>query len=782
MTSQPEHELLKILLVDDDVDFASSMGAILDLEGHQVEVAHSVDKAVDKARDFIPGVALIDIKIGSESGLDLVGRLHELYPDLTCVMVTAYADIDTAIEALKSGVYDYLRKPFDTNELFSVLNRCSDRNRLLAEKAAADKARSESDARFRVAFETSPDAIILARSSGEIIDVNNSFVQLTGYRHDQVIGRNSLEVGLWKDPVARNQMLQLIEKYGQANNVEAEFRLHDGQIRTGLLSARVVEHEGEMICLYVVRDVHDLKEKERAIWESEERFRGLVSNIPGAVYRLQADSDWTMQYISTPIRDISGYSPKDLIQNKTCSFISIIHEEDRDDVVRAMTDAVSHRQPFSLQYRIHHSDGTVRWVQDKGRPVIKAGDSVGFIDGVVLDVTETMKTRQDLAFSKSRLSEVSREYSAVLEGIPDAILLINSDLKVVWGNSGASQHFNIPLEDLRGMACEKVWDCRSANCQNCIRRVFSTGEPSETIQKSPDGRVWGVKVFPVKQDGEELTSVIQIASDMTEKARLRDQASRAAHLAALGELAAGIAHEINNPTGMILLDLPMLKDALNDLLPILDKHEVLLSDEKIGGLSIDRFRQEVPLVIDEIYEGAERIKRIVDELKDFSRPATGELTVVDLNEVVKKAVSLVRNPVQSAADYFVIRYASKPLLFSGNAQRIEQVMVNLLLNACYAMQNRTGGISVETFMSEENDIVRVVVRDDGVGVEESVLRQITDPFFTSRRDEGGTGLGLSVSSRIIDEHSGTLSFKSEPGEGMVVTVELPAVVRKKQDA
>ena len=166
---------------------------------------------------------------------------------------------------------------------------------------------------------------------------------------------------------------------------------------------------------------------------------------------------------------------------------------------------------------------------------------------------------------------------------------------------------------------------------------------------------------------------------MTEKARLREQAARSAHLAALGELAAGVAHEINNPTGMILLDLPMLKDALNDLMPLLDKHEAVLGDEKIGGLSIARFRQEVPVVIDEIYEGAERIKRIVEELKDFSRPASGEFAIVDLNEVVKKAVSLVRNPLQNATDYFVNKYADESLLFSGNAQRIEQVMVNLLL-------------------------------------------------------------------------------------------------------
>jgi PAS domain S-box-containing protein len=782
MANQTENSLLRILLVDDDVDFAASMADILEIEGYPVTVAHSVSEAIEKVETFAPVVALVDIRIGRESGLDLVAKLLDKDPELTCITVTAYADTDTAIEALKTGVYDYLRKPFETAELFAVLRRCADRYKLLAEKKAADKAREESEARFKVAFDTSPDAIILAYPGGAVIDVNRGFEQVTGYRRDQVVGKDSQEIGLWKNPADRMELLELLQKFGQANNLQADFRLSDGQIRIGLVSARVVEVGGEQVGLFVVRDIHDLKEKEKAIMESEERFRGVVSNIPGAVYRCLVDEHWTVLFVSSPIKEISGYPPTDFVQNKVRSFNSIIHPADRDMVARQVHEAVTNNKPFAVEYRIIHADGSTRWVHERGRAVTAEDGTIPRIDGVFLDTTESKQAKLDLAVSEDRLGEVSREYSAVLEGIPDAIILVDPDLKIVWGNTGASQHFGILQDDLPGMECTEVWGCQATSCKNCIKQVFKTGIPAENVQRTSNGRVWGVKLFPVRSNQGEIQNVIQIASDMTEKSRLRDQASRSAHLAALGELAAGVAHEINNPTGMILLDMPLLKDALADLLPLLEKHEPTLKDEKIGGLTFERFHQEVPYVIDEIYEGAQRIKRIVEELKDFSRPSTGVLAAIDLNEVVQKAISLVRNPIKNATDHFTEKYSAMPLLFVGNSQRLEQVVVNLLLNACYAMPDRSGAICVETAFNEENDCVKVVIRDEGVGVDAESLQQITDPFFTSRRETGGTGLGLSVSSRIIDEHKGTLSFASELGKGMTVTVELPMAEKVTDNA
>ncbi len=937
MTDQRTNNSIRILLVDDDVDFVDSMSGILELEGYPVVSAHTSSEAINRLESFNPDVALVDIRIGQENGLDLVEKLHKVMPDLTCVVVTAYSDTDTAVAALKRGVYDYLRKPFETAELFAVLHRCADRLRLLSDKKSADLAKEESDVRFRVAFDTSPDAIVLAYPGGEIIDVNAGFEKMTGYRKEKVVGLNSQEVGLWKNPDDRVLLLEQLGNTGAVNNIESEFRLSDGRIRRGLMSARVVQLAGEQVGIFVVRDIHDLRLKESAIQESEERFRGLVSNIPGAVYRCDLDKDWSMQYISSPIRDISGYDATDFVQNSVRSFASIIHPDDSENVTQAVAFAVSRKQPFTLEYRLLNADGSVRWVHEKGRAILNPDGSVRCLDGAIFDITESkmrenllaiiaegvsnttgedffraliarlssalnadyafvgeinpanqqevtslfayangepaenftyqlagtpcetvttqgvctfpenvqgefpedqllvdmgvnayvgaplvgssgvplgilvvlyrqprkipehvervmqiyasraaaelgrLHSEKELQQSEERYRKLSQEYNVVLDGIPDIILHIDSDLKILWGNKGARQlaHGNHP--ELQGKDCSVLWGRSGERVAESVKWAIDSCSPVEIVIKTNDHRSWGAKFFPVKTYDETVKNVILIASDLTEKTRLREQAARSAHLAALGELAAGVAHEINNPTGMILLDVPMLKDAFNDLLPLLEQNCEILKDKKIGGLSFERFCQEAPLVIEEIQEGAERIKRIVEELKDFSRPSTGEQTVVDLNEVVKKAVSLVRNPLKNATDKFKENYSSVPLCFNGNAQRLEQVMVNLLINACHALPDKNKEIEVETSICEEKDCVRVVVRDEGVGIKQEMLSQIADPFFTTRRDTGGTGLGLSVSSRIIDEHMGSFVFDSEPGKGTVVTVELPIAAKAAFD-
>lgn len=775
MNTLTSQNRLRVLLVDDDIDFVASLSGMLEQESYPTATAHSSAQALSLMEAFEPDVALVDIRLGRESGLDLIAQLQEFESELTCVVITAYADTETAIEALKSGVYDYLRKPFEPSALYAVLQRCVERHKLLVEKKAAEEARRESEARFKLAFETSPDAIILAYPGGDIIDVNPGFEELTGYRRDQVVGRNSQEVGLWKNPADRALLMDLLKKLGQVNNLQSEFRLSDGRIRIGLVSARVVEHENEKIGLFVVRDVHDVKLKEKAIMESEERFRSLVSNIPGAVYRCQFDRNWTMHYISAPIRDLSGYRAADFVHNRTRSFASIIHSDDIDHLNETVAAAVSNKKSFMTEFRIVHSDGSVRWVENSGRAIFDEDGTPLSLDGVILDITSNKKALEDLADSEKRFRKLAREHRAVLEGIPDAIFLIDQSRSIVWANRGAAHHFSRQQQDLAGMDVVHFWRQSNEQIIEAVNWVFETDSPVELLQNASDGRKWGIKMFPVEKADGVTPNMILIASDLTEKFRLREQARRSAHLAALGELAAGVAHEINNPTGMILVDMPMLEDAINDLLPLLEEHEPDLKDKKLGGLTYSRFRQEVPLVIEEIQEGAQRIKRIVEELKDFSRPSTGELETLDLNEVMQKAVSLVRNPLKKATDHFSDGYASVPLWFSGNSQRMEQVMVNLLLNACHALPDRSKAIRAETGYSENGKFVKVTISDEGVGIPSEAIKQVTDPFFTTRRDSGGTGLGLSVSSRIIDEHNGTLTFDSEPGKGTAVTVELPAV-------
>jgi polar amino acid transport system substrate-binding protein len=237
-----------------------------------------------------------------------------------------------------------------------------------------------------------------------------------------------------------------------------------------------------------------------------------------------------------------------------------------------------------------------------------------------------------------------------------------------------------------------------------------------------------------------------------------------------------MAHEINNPTGLILLEMPILRDAFRDARPILEAHYKKAGDFSFAGMMYSEMREQVGPMIDEISEGAERIKRIINELKDFSRPVEGNpFVAIDLNEVVRKASALVAGRIKKLTDAFSITYADEAVLVTGNFQKLEQVIINLIVNACESLPQRFGKVEVRVSATPQRNIANVIVRDEGVGIHPEHLKVITDPFFTTRRESGGTGLGLSVSMRIVEEHQGKLRFDSILQRGTVVTLELPLI-------
>ncbi|MBT1070552.1 transporter substrate-binding domain-containing protein [Geobacter chapellei] len=253
----------------------------------------------------------------------------------------------------------------------------------------------------------------------------------------------------------------------------------------------------------------------------------------------------------------------------------------------------------------------------------------------------------------------------------------------------------------------------------------------------------------------------------------QQQLIQADKMAALGILVSGVAHEINNPTGLILLEVPILKRFHADASKVLEQYYRENGDFSCGGLPYSRMREEVPRSLDKLHDAGKRIKRIVDDLKDFARrdDSAGNETV-DLNAVAQAAVRLVEPSIRKATTRFNARYTPLPPV-RGNVQRIEQVLVNLVLNACQALPDTGRGIQLTTGYDADSGKVVLTLTDEGSGISPENISRLTDPFFTTKRDQGGTGLGLSVSAGIVKEHGGTMNFESIPGSGTTVTLTLP---------
>jgi polar amino acid transport system substrate-binding protein len=262
---------------------------------------------------------------------------------------------------------------------------------------------------------------------------------------------------------------------------------------------------------------------------------------------------------------------------------------------------------------------------------------------------------------------------------------------------------------------------------------------------------------------------------LEELRRHQDQLIQADKMASLGILVSGVAHEINNPTGLLLFNTPVVSEAYADAETILEEHYRTHGEFMLGGLPYSRMRSKLPQMLDDMHEGAKRIKRIVEDLKDFARRNDDSASEpFDLNEVVSLAVRLVEVTIRKATDHFSVTYGERLPRVRGHAQRIEQVVVNLILNACQALPDPSKGITLETGYAADAHAVWVRVSDEGGGIAPEHLVHLTDPFFTTKRESGGTGLGLSVSAGIVREHGGELHFDSQPEAGTTVTLTLPA--------
>jgi len=187
-------------------------------------------------------------------------------------------------------------------------------------------------------------------------------------------------------------------------------------------------------------------------------------------------------------------------------------------------------------------------------------------------------------------------------------------------------------------------------------------------------------------------------------------------------------------------------------------------------------RQQLPRICAELDESAARIRQIVVDLKDYARAETsGQQVQVDVNDVVQSGVRLTMNSIHRATKNFSAVYAEDLPKVKGNRQRLVQVVINLIQNSCEALGESGRGITVITQYNKDSDGVEIVIRDQGSGIAPDVLNKVTDPFFTTKRNMGGTGLGLSVSAGIVKEHNGLIHFVSVLDQGTEVVVSLPAL-------
>ncbi len=244
-------------------------------------------------------------------------------------------------------------------------------------------------------------------------------------------------------------------------------------------------------------------------------------------------------------------------------------------------------------------------------------------------------------------------------------------------------------------------------------------------------------------------------------------------LASLGKLVAGIAHEINNPNTFILGNIKIIKEAFTDILPILDQYYHENDELKIARLNYSLFKENIEVLMEDMENGAQRMKKIVEDLRNFAKKDDGSMEdLVEINTVIKNSLRLVSNQIKRNAE-LKLELSNKIPQFVGNNQKLEQVVVNMALNALQALGNKKGLIKISSEYNKIDKEIVVKISDNGIGIDNESCQYIFDPFFTTKRNYGGTGLGLSICYKIIKEHHGRIEVESKVNEGTTFKLILP---------
>jgi signal transduction histidine kinase len=282
---------------------------------------------------------------------------------------------------------------------------------------------------------------------------------------------------------------------------------------------------------------------------------------------------------------------------------------------------------------------------------------------------------------------------------------------------------------------------------------------------------------------------VDLRREMAERTQLEHktrqqelQLIQANKMTALGTLVAGVAHEINNPNHLVLMNARVLAESWSTARRILEAYYQEHGDFLLGGLPYMEMRDTLPTLLRDVHDGALRIERIINNLKDFARPGehAGQ-TLFHLNDAVQRALTLLHYLINKATTHFHVDLMEGLPPLRGDMQQIEQVVINLVANALEALPKRDCGVTVVTRRRTAESCLELEVRDEGIGIPPEHLERLCDPFFTTKQEQGGTGLGLAITYTLVRNHGGSIAFESKSGQGTRVLVTLPCATESTSE-
>jgi len=380
------------------------------------------------------------------------------------------------------------------------------------------------------------------------------------------------------------------------------------------------------------------------------------------------------------------------------------------------------------------------------------GQPVGTLSSGI-DVTQSENSIRELSESREQFKTLYNQFESLLHGISEPLLIIGRDLKLLWANRAAQENWYFGSSVAQGQTCNTVEMCQQLCDEECIiSSCFLENRELVHHYYHASGRSMKLRVFPASNENGEPRSVIMMAQDVTEVLKHRSEMARAAQLASVGELAANVAHEINNPLHGIINYADILKGRPDD----------------------PEFTRDI---VTRIAHEGERISLIVKNLLDYTRHKDDKPGPAALPMVIQSADLLLGHKLKTKNIVVELDIPADLPLIKGRSHQLQQVFINLFGNAYDAlMEKEFAGTDQKRILVRArlvNDMIEICCEDNGTGIPEAVLSRALEPFYTTKPVGKGTGLGLSISKSIIAEHGGKLWIETAEGEWTRVSFTLP---------
>ncbi len=622
----------------------------------------------------------------------------------------------------------------------------------ISKRIMAEDALRKSEEKFRLAFYTSPDSININRmSDGLYLEVNEGFLRIIGYERDDVLGRTSRELEIWHDPKDRERLVDGLHKTGFVENLPADFRRCDGTIRHGLMSARVMDLNGEKCILSVTRDVTPLKEAEESVRRSEARFRQMADLLPQAIW--EADLEGRFTYVNEAGYRTFGYAPEDFDQGVFVWDLldpSII-EKARINFGKTPDDP---NRVGGSEYICVKKGGQRFPAMIFSAPIMEGDRPVG-VRGITLDMSER----------KAAEAERDRLMMAI-DQAAETILITDIDGNIEYVNPAFEQITGYRREEVIGQHTRILKSgAHDAIFYQEMWAVLNRGESwrGRMQNKKKNGSLFTEEavISPVRDETGLIVNFVAVKRDITNELGLEEQLRQAQKMEAVGQLAGGVAHDFNN------------------LLQVILGYGEIAQDQLKGEPSVHE-------AIEEMLKAGNRAKTLVSQLLAFSRRQVLDMKDVNLNEAIGDMLKMLHRVI---GEHINLNFSPGRALGTVQADpgQIGQILTNLCVNARDAMPS--GGVITITTTNARIEapfcethawarpgcFVLLSVTDTGCGIDAETLDRIFEPFFTTKAVGEGTGLGLSTVYGLVKQHEGFLNVDSAVGQGTTFNIYLPTV-------